>query len=116
MTPRRPDRLADLVGEYLSEEGLAERVDLAGAVDRWATAVGPQVAAVTRAESVSADGTLWVRVVSSAWAAELSLMAPGILARLNAGRAGLIRELRCRVGPVRPLPPTAAGGDPAIPS
>lgn len=98
---RRPDRLGDLVGSFLAEEGLAERIDLAGAVERWAEAVGPQVAAVTRAEAVSADGILWVRVVSSAWAAELSLMSAGILARLNAGRKGRIRELRCRVGPIR---------------
>jgi predicted nucleic acid-binding Zn ribbon protein len=100
----KPARLGDLVGAYLSKEGLTERLDLAGAVERWPAAVGPQVAAVTRAEAVSADGVLWVTVVSSAWAAELSLMAPRILQRLNEGRRGRVTQLRYRVGPVRPSP------------
>jgi predicted nucleic acid-binding Zn ribbon protein len=99
-----PARVGDLVGRYLSRKGLAERLDLASAVERWPAAVGPQIAAVTRAEAVSADGVLWVGVVSSAWAAELSLMAPGILQRLNQGRHGQITQLRYRVGPIRPRP------------
>jgi predicted nucleic acid-binding Zn ribbon protein len=95
---KRPARLGELVGPLLAKQGLTRRLDLAGAVERWAEVVGPQVAAVTRAEAVTADGVLWVRVVSSGWAAELSLMAPRILLRLNAGRQGHVKELRCRVG------------------
>jgi predicted nucleic acid-binding Zn ribbon protein len=108
MSRRPPDRIGDLVANFLADEGLSGRLDLASAVDRWPAAVGPQVAAVTRAEAVSADGILWVRVISSGWAAELSLMSPGILARLNEGREGRIRELRCRIGPIdRPAGPPA---------
>lgn len=95
-----PRPLADLVPPFLEKKGLAKRVDLAAAVERWPELVGPQVAAVTRAEGVSGDGVLWVRVVSSAWAAELSLMAPRILARLNDRRSGRVREIRWRVGPL----------------
>ena len=87
--------------EYLNKRGLAERVDRAAAVEQWAERVGPQIAAVTRAESVTADGVLWVRVVSSAWAAELSLMMPRILAKLNREKAGKIRELRFAVGGIK---------------
>jgi predicted nucleic acid-binding Zn ribbon protein len=97
-----PQRVGDLIGRYLRREGLAKRVDLAGAVDRWAEVVGPKVAAVTRAEAVSPDGILWVRVTSSAWATELSLMAPRILGRLNQDRGGQVREIRCLVGPIPP--------------
>jgi predicted nucleic acid-binding Zn ribbon protein len=89
--------LGEALGEYLGRKGLAKRVDLASAVDRWAEAVGPQVAAATEAEAVTADGILWIRVNSSAWAMEISLMAPRILARLNVDRTGRIRELRCVV-------------------
>ena len=89
-----PVRLSDALASYTANAGLARRLDLARAVEDWATRVGPQVAAVTRAESVTPDGILRVQVRSAAWANELSLMAPKILARLNEGRRGKIRELR----------------------
>ena len=98
---RFPSRLGVVLSEYLKKAGLQKRIDLAGAVESWAERVGPQIAAVTRAESVSPDGILFVRVVSSAWAGELSLQAPRILARLNEGRQGRIRELRWLVGAVK---------------
>jgi predicted nucleic acid-binding Zn ribbon protein len=106
---KRPARLGELVGPFLEKKGLTRRLDLAGAVERWSEAVGPQVAAATRAEAVTADGVLWVRVVSSAWANELSLMAPRILLRLNEGREGRIRELRCRVGRIPGRQPLSRG-------
>ncbi len=98
MRPKsKPARIREAIGEYLGKAGLAKRIDLATAVERWAEVVGPQVAAATEAESVTADGILWVRVKSSSWANELSLMAPRILAQLNQGKTGKIRELRCVV-------------------
>lgn len=99
---QRPAPLAELVGAYLGKRGLAERLDLAGAVERWAEVVGERVAASAQAEAVTADGILWVRVKSSAWANELNLMAPRILATLNGDREGRIIALRCRVGPMPP--------------
>ncbi len=56
--------------------------------------VGPQIAAVTQPESVSADGVLRVRVATAPWATELSLMTPRILARVNADREGRIKWIR----------------------
>ncbi len=104
---RRSDRpkakltpIAEALKEYTARAGLARRLDLAQAVDDWADRVGPQLAAVTRAESVTPDGILRVRVPSSAWANELSLMTPKILAKMNAGRRGRIRELRFITGPL----------------
>jgi predicted nucleic acid-binding Zn ribbon protein len=75
-------------------------MDLASVVEDWPDRVGPQIAAVTQAESVTPDGVLRVRVASAAWANELSLMAPRIIARLNAGRSGRIREIRYLAGPL----------------
>ena len=69
-------------------------------VEQWAELVGPQIAAVTAPESVTPDGVLRVRVASAPWANELSLMAPKILARLNAGRSGRVKEIRWTPGPL----------------
>lgn len=91
---KAPVRLGDALREYTAKAGIARRLDLARAVEDWAERVGPQIAAVTQAESVTPDGILWVRVPSAAWASELRLMTPRILARLNEGRRGKIRELR----------------------
>ena len=96
--------LGEALGAWLDQAGLARRLDLAQAVEQWPAAVGPQIAAVTRAEAVNAEGTLWVRVASSAWANELSLMTPRILARLNQNRRGQIREIRWLIGAPAPEP------------
>src|SRR5262245_10068884 len=96
----RPTPIGEALKEYTARNGLARRIDLAQVVDEWAKLVGPQIAAVTRAESVTPDGILRVRVVSSSWANELSLMTPKIMAKLNAGRRGRIRELRYITGPL----------------
>lgn len=98
MTRRHPVRMAEALTAWLDAKGLRRRVDLAAAVEAWPELVGPQIAAVTRAESVNADGVLWVRVSTSAWATELSLMAPRILAKVNQDRKGRIREIRWLVG------------------
>lgn len=109
---RRPTPLGDLLEAYLDRTKLTPRLDLASAVERWAVIVGERVAANAQAEAVSADGVLWVRVRSSPWAMELSLMAPRILAVLNEGRHGKIRELRCRVGLAPPPEPETTGESP----
>ena len=96
----KPTPIGEAIKAYTAKSGLARRIDLAQAVDDWAERVGAQIAAVTRAESVTPDGILRVRVPSAAWANELSLMTPRILAKMNAGRRGRIRELRFITGPL----------------
>jgi predicted nucleic acid-binding Zn ribbon protein len=91
----RPTAVADVVQAVLTRAGLAERVARAQVVAEWPRLVGAQVAAVTAPESVTPDGTLFVRVATSAWMTELQLMAPQILSALNAGRgAGRIKAIR----------------------
>lgn len=97
---QKPTPIGEAIQAYTAKAGLARRIDLAQAVEDWAERVGPQIAAVTRAESVTPDGILRVRVPSAAWATELSLMKPGIMAKMNAGRRGRIRELRFITGPL----------------
>ena len=89
-----PAPLSEALTSYFKQAGLTKRVQQAGIIEEWAELVGPQIAAVTAPESVTPDGILRVRVASAAWANELSLMSPRILARLNAGRSGRVKEIR----------------------
>jgi predicted nucleic acid-binding Zn ribbon protein len=106
---RRPDPagkkrpltpLAQVLEEYLTTSGLGKGVERAEVVQRWPELVGPQIAAVTQAESVSEEGVLRVRVATAPWATELSLMTPRILAKINAGRKGRINSVRWIAGPL----------------
>ena len=89
-----PTSFADALASYLKHSGLARRLEQASVLDEWPRLVGPQIAAVTEAESVSGDGVLWVRVATAAWAAELSLMTPTSLGRVNRERTGRIKSIR----------------------
>jgi len=95
----RPARVSEVLAGYLKTSGLAQRVEQAGVVTGWASLVGPTIARAAMPESVTQDGTLFVRVKSSAWRQELSLMTPDIMARINAGRKrGRIERIRWIVG------------------
>jgi predicted nucleic acid-binding Zn ribbon protein len=89
-----PTPLAEALKRYLKQAGLVRRIGQASVLEEWPVLVGPQIARVTRPESVTADGVLRVRVASAAWATELQLMTPQILARVNAGRTGRITGIR----------------------
>ncbi len=89
-----PSTLADALASYLKRSGFAKRIQQAGVIEAWPELVGPQIAAVTAPESVTPDGLLRVRVATAAWANELSLMTPRILARINDGRQGRVKEIR----------------------
>jgi predicted nucleic acid-binding Zn ribbon protein len=115
--PAKPTRVAEVLEGYLRAAGLAQRIGLAAVVDAWPELVGPRIARAAVAESVGADGTLFVRVPSSAWRQELSLMAPEILALVNRGRKeGRIARIRWLVGEERQGPedqtPRGRGGKP----
>ncbi|MGH7509275.1 MAG: DciA family protein [Gemmatimonadales bacterium] len=96
----RPTPLADALSSFFKQAGLTKRVQQAGIIEEWAQLVGPQIASVTAPESITPDGVLRVRVATAAWANELSLMTPKILARLNTGRSGRVREIRWMPGPL----------------
>jgi len=94
-TKGRPMAVAEALRAYLDRAGLTRRLSQAQVIPDWAGLVGPQIAAVTTPERVTPDGTLFVRVTTSAWMNELQLMAPEIMARVNAGRgAGRIAGIR----------------------
>jgi predicted nucleic acid-binding Zn ribbon protein len=94
-TRKHPIRLGEAIAAFVARTGLGPRLGQAGIIPEWDRLVGPQIAAVTRPERVTADGTLFVRVATSAWMTELQLMTPEIMARLNAGRGpGRVRAVR----------------------
>jgi len=95
MTERRkkPSAVGDVLAGVLRDSGIAERVEQARLIPEWPALVGAQIAAVTEPTSISADGTMFVRVTTNAWMNELSLMEPELLRALNAteGRAPVKR-------------------------
>jgi predicted nucleic acid-binding Zn ribbon protein len=91
----KPQAVGEALQGYLARSGLGRRLAQAQVIPDWPRLVGPQIAAVTAPDSVTPDGTLFVRVATPMWMTELQLMAPQILAALNAGRgAGRIKAIR----------------------
>ena len=90
---KRPSPLGDILAGVLASSGVSERIEQATVIPEWASLVGPQIAAVTTPQSVTADGTLFVAVTTNSWMMELSMMEPELLRVLNAkeGRLGVKR-------------------------
>lgn len=96
---RRPEAIGKIVANVIGKSGVAERIEQAGIIPEWRQLVGPQIAAVTSPQSISANGTLFVRVTTNAWANELSLLEPELLTSLNRkpGRAP-VKKIRWMLG------------------
>jgi predicted nucleic acid-binding Zn ribbon protein len=77
------ERLADALSRYLRSSGIGDRVKQSEVIAAWADLVGPEVAAVTRAISVSEDGTLFAVARNHAWMHELTLMGGDLLSSIN---------------------------------
>ncbi|HXB15030.1 MAG TPA: DUF721 domain-containing protein [Solirubrobacteraceae bacterium] len=77
---------------------LAPATQLARVQELWPQAVGPAIAGAARPVAEH-DGVVTVACEAAVWAAELELLGPELIARLNAllGDAE-VRELRCRTG------------------
>jgi predicted nucleic acid-binding Zn ribbon protein len=90
---KKPERVANVVADFLAHQGLQARVEQAGIIPEWPRLVGEQIAAVTEPRSISANGTLFVSVTTNAWMNELSLLEPELLRSLNAkiGRSPIKR-------------------------
>jgi hypothetical protein len=102
-------RIGDLLDHTLKRFRLGERVRAHRAIGEWAEIVGPQVAGHARPTEV-AGTTLVVQVDHSAWLAQLRLLSPVILERLNARLGeGTIRDIALRIGSAPPpRPPDAS--------
>ena len=92
---RKPEAIGNVVGAFLKESKLDERVEAAQVVPEWESLVGMQIARVTKPISVTRDGTLFVSVKTNGWMTELSLMEPQLLRALNS------KEGRTRIKKIR---------------
>jgi predicted nucleic acid-binding Zn ribbon protein len=90
---KKPEPIANVVSGWLGQSGLSQRINQATIIPEWPSLVGPQIAGVTEPRSITANGTLFVRVSTNAWMTELSLLEPELLRSLNAkpGRAPVKR-------------------------
>lgn len=94
----KPVPISDAVSGFLRKHGLVKRVQQATAIDDWPGVVGDRIAAVTKALSITPDGTLFVAVKTHSWMTELGLMEPELLQALNAGeRRERVRKIRYRL-------------------
>lgn len=98
-----PQPLTVALGGLLSARGWRERVAVGAVFGDWARIVGAQLAAHTRPETFS-DGELTVSADSSAWAAQVRLLAPQLLKRLGEELGhGVVHRIKVRgqAGPPR---------------
>jgi predicted nucleic acid-binding Zn ribbon protein len=89
-----PRPLAGALGELTAS--LAPATTLARVQEVWPHAAGPAIAAAARPVAEH-DGVVTVSCEAAVWAAELELLAPDLIPRVNelAG-AEIVHELRCR--------------------
>ena len=98
---RDPQPVGDLASQLSTEQGWTEGLTAVGVVAHWDVVVGPEVAAHCTADHLE-DGVLTVRADSSAWATQVRMLAPQVLARLaQVCGAGTVSALRV-LGPGRP--------------
>lgn len=96
-----PQPLARLVDSLVTDQDWARHTRVGSVFGRWDSLVGPDVAAHCRPETLT-EGELLVVAESTAWATQLRLLAPTILAKLRAQVGGdVVTRLRV-VGPTAP--------------
>jgi predicted nucleic acid-binding Zn ribbon protein len=93
-SPSRPSPLGELLSRSLGLRARTAHISL----NSWRTAVGPRLAARTQPDRLD-NGVLTVRVPSSTWAQELSLLSETVRERLiSSGHA--VERLRFQVSSV----------------
>ena len=96
--PRDPERVGALVPSVLRDLGLGESARALRIQERWAEAVGPEVAAHCQPVALR-DGVLETKVDSSAWCQTLRMRTPQLLDALaRALGDDAPRELWLRLG------------------
>ncbi|WP_313409965.1 DciA family protein [Aeromicrobium sp.] len=84
---RRPGRedavaLGDVLGEMVQHQGWEERLAASRVFSDWASIVGPEVAQHCQVDHFT-DGVVYLETSSTAWAKELKMLAPRLVAKLN---------------------------------
>ncbi len=96
-----PTAVGDALGALIAERGWSTEVSVHALLGRWPSLVGAAVAEHSVPESFMA-GVVTVRADSTAWASQLRLMTPQLLAKLNSALGeGTIRRIAVK-GPDAP--------------
>ncbi|MFF7648829.1 DUF721 domain-containing protein [Streptomyces sp. NPDC007983] len=116
---RDPLPLGTAINRLITERGWEAPAAVGGVMGRWPQMVGPEVAQHCEPQRYDEDArVLTVRCDSTAWATQLRLLAPQLVARLNAdlgqGTVRLIKVLGPggpprRYGPLRSPGSTGPG-------
>ena len=114
---RDPVTVGQAVEGMVNDRGWQERTSVASVTARWADIVGPDIADHATIERFDSEtSTLVVRADSTAWATQLKLLSPQLMARLvEEVGSGVVTSLTV-VGPTAPSwtkgPRTAPGRGP----
>ncbi len=101
-TPYKPQRLAEILGHVLHEQGLAPRLHTHRVIAYWAEFAGEEIARRSRAVSLE-EGTLHVVVDSPAWMQELHMRKDSLKEKINEKLGSEeVQVIRLRLGPVDP--------------
>jgi predicted nucleic acid-binding Zn ribbon protein len=77
-----PQALGDVLNSVMDEQGWAEKLANTRVFTDWPGLVGPDIASHSAVEQFE-EQILHVRTSSTAWAKELKLLAPQLVAKLN---------------------------------
>jgi predicted nucleic acid-binding Zn ribbon protein len=98
---RDPQGLGTVFTRLVRDRGWSSPVAVGSVIGRWAELVGPEIAAHCQPESF-ADTTVQVRCDSTAWATQLRLLSPNLLAKFDAELgAGVVTRIQV-IGPAAP--------------
>lgn len=98
---RDPQGLSNIVGRLVRERGWTAPVAVGSVMARWNQLVGADISAHCQPESF-ADTTIAVRCDSTAWATQLRLLSPNLLARFDAELGqGVVTKIHV-IGPAAP--------------
>ena len=96
-----PQPLGRLVDSLVTEQDWSQHTRVGSVFGRWEALVGPEISAHCAPQTLT-EGELLVVAESTAWATQLRLLAPSILAKLHAQVGGdVVTRLRV-VGPTAP--------------
>lgn len=100
-TARDPQLIGDTLRSWLARTDTGGEVTRARLFAQWAQIVGPEIADHARPQTLI-DGELTIEAVSTAWATQLRLLAPGVVKRINQALGhGTVTVIRTK-GPTAP--------------
>ena len=98
---RDPQKVGALFNRLVNERGWKSPVAVGSVIARWDELVGPDISARCRPESFT-DTVVQVRADSTAWATQLRLLSPSLLARFDAVLgSGVVTRIQV-LGPATP--------------